>query len=78
MHIITPPSRPSTLLVFATEFLLFRLLFISTFQRLSLRLDSLLSPLTGSLRLRTLGVHLLLEDLLTLLLGLGSVDLWIC
>jgi hypothetical protein len=36
---------------------------------------SLLLSLTGSLGLRTLGVHFLLEDSLTRLLGLGSVDL---
>ena len=36
---------------------------------------SLLLSLTGSLGLRTLGVHLLLQDSLTSLLGLGSVDL---
>lgn len=37
--------------------------------------DTLLSPFAGSLGLRTLGVHLCLELLLTLLLGLGLVDL---
>lgn len=37
--------------------------------------DTLLPPLAGSLGLGTLGVHLLLEDPLTLLLGLGLVDL---
>jgi hypothetical protein len=36
---------------------------------------SLLLSLTGSLGLRTLGIHLLLQDSLTSLLGLGSVDL---
>ena len=44
-------------------------------QGLSLGLDTLLSPLAGSLGLRTLGVHLGLESLLTLLLGLGLVNL---
>ena len=44
-------------------------------QRLSLGLHTLLSPLAGSLGLSTLGVHLVLEDLLTRLLGLGLVDL---
>jgi hypothetical protein len=34
-----------------------------------------LPSFTGSLGLRTLGVHLFLEDSLTLLLGLGLVDL---
>jgi hypothetical protein len=38
--------------------------------------DSLLSALAGSLGLGTLGVHLLLEDTLTGLLGLGLVDLF--
>jgi hypothetical protein len=36
---------------------------------------SLLLSLTGSLGLRTLGIHLLLQDSLTRLFGLGSVDL---
>jgi hypothetical protein len=44
-------------------------------QYLSLGLHTLLSPLTGSLGLSTLGVHLVLENLLTRLLGLGLVDL---
>lgn len=35
----------------------------------------LLLSLTGSLGLRTLGIHLLFQDSLTGLLGLGSVDL---
>ena len=38
--------------------------------------DSLLLSLTGSLGLRTLGIHLLLDDSLTRLLGLGLVDLF--
>ncbi len=37
---------------------------------------SLQLPLAGSLGLRALGVHLLLEQPLTLLLGLGTVNLW--
>lgn len=41
----------------------------------SLGVDTLLSPLAGSLGLRTLGVHLLLEGTLALCLGLGLVDL---
>ena len=41
----------------------------------TLVLDALLSPLAGGLGLRTLGVHLRLEFLLTRLLGLGLVDL---
>jgi len=36
--------------------------------------NSLLLSLTGSLGLRTLGIHLLLQDSLASLLGLGSVD----
>jgi hypothetical protein len=51
------------------------LLFLLALQRLPLSGDSLLSPLAGSLGLCTLGVHLVLEDLLALLLGLGTVDL---
>jgi len=43
---------------------------------LSLGLDTLLSPLTSGLGLRTLGIHLLLEDPLTLLLGLGLVNMF--
>jgi hypothetical protein len=46
-----------------------------TGQSISLGLDTLLSSLACSLGLRTLGVHLLLENSLTLLLGLGLVDL---
>ena len=42
---------------------------------LSLLLDALLSPLAGGLGLRALGVHLGLQSLLALLLGLGLVDL---
>ena len=55
--------------------LLGRLLVVSTGQSIALLLHALLSSLAGSLGLRTLGVHLLLEDSLTLLLGLGLVDL---
>jgi hypothetical protein len=44
----------------------------------SLGNDSLLLSLTGSLGLRTLGIHLLLQNSLTRLLGLGSVDLVGC
>jgi len=46
------------------------------FTELSLLLGdhSLLLSLTGSLGLRTLGIHLLLQDSLTRLLGLRSVD----
>jgi hypothetical protein len=40
-----------------------------------LGLCSLQLPLAGSLGLRTLGIHLLLEDSLTRLLRLSSVDL---
>jgi hypothetical protein len=40
-----------------------------------LLLDSLLPPLPGGLGLRTLGIHLLLEDTFTGLLGLSLVDL---
>ena len=37
--------------------------------------DTLLSPLAGGLGLRTLGVHLLLDNPLTSSLSLGLVDL---
>ena len=41
-----------------------------------LRLRPLQLPLAGSLGPGTLGVHLLVEEPLALLLGLGAVDLW--
>ena len=44
-------------------------------QLLPLGLLALQSPLAGSLGLSTLGVHLVLENLLTRLLSLGLVDL---
>ena len=47
----------------------------SALKLLPLRLLALQSPLTGGLGLSTLGVHLVLENLLTRLLGLGLVDL---
>ncbi len=50
------------------------LLFLSS-QCIPLRHNTLLSPLTGCLGLVALGLHLLLQDTLTLLLGLGLVDL---
>ena len=48
---------------------------ILTQQSPLLGLLAFLSPLTGSLGLRTAGVHLFLQDSLTLLLGLSLVDL---
>lgn len=51
------------------------LFFIVTNQSLLLVLLTFLSPLTGSLGLRTSAVHLLLEESCTLLLGLGLVNL---
>ena len=42
---------------------------------LALLLDTLLPPLASRLGLRALGVHLLLDDPLASLLGLGLVDL---
>jgi hypothetical protein len=51
------------------------LILILSGEGVALLLHTLLSPLTGSLGLRTLGVHLRLEFLLTRLLGLGLVDL---
>jgi len=45
-------------------------------QRVSLGLDTFLSSLTGSLGLGTFGIHFILEDALTLLLGLGLVDMF--
>jgi len=45
-------------------------------QSVSLGLDTFLSSLTGSLGLGTFGVHFILEDALTLLLGLSLVDMF--
>jgi hypothetical protein len=58
--------------------LLLRLLLVGSSKSVPLGLNSLLSPLSGSLGLCTLGVHLFLEDSLTLLFGLGLVDLLHC
>ena len=44
-------------------------------QGIPLRLDPLLSSLAGRLGLGTFRVHLVLDDALALLLGLGLVDL---
>lgn len=55
--------------------LLLRLLLHLASQRIPLGLNTLLSPLTCCLGLVALGLHLLLQDTLTLLLGLGLVDL---
>jgi hypothetical protein len=54
--------------------LLFRLFHFAC-QGISLGLNTLLSSLAGSLGLGTFGVHLLPENALTLLLGLGLMDL---
>lgn len=54
--------------------LLFRLFHFAC-QSISLGLNTLLSSLAGSLGLGTFGVHLISESALTLLLGLGLVDL---
>jgi hypothetical protein len=51
------------------------LLFLVTELSSFLGNNSLQLSLTGSLSLRALGVHLLLKDSLTRLLGLGLVDL---
>jgi len=64
-----PCRKPSSLLLGLL------LLLNLTSQSVPLCLDSLLSPLTSSLGLRTLGVHLILQDPLTLLLSLGLVDM---
>ena len=56
--------------------LLLRLLLLHlASQRIPLCLNTLLSPLACCLGLVALGLHLLLQDTLTLLLGLGLVDL---
>ena len=55
---------------------LFRLrLTVFTGLRVPLRLDTFLSPLPRCLGLGTFGVHLFLQDTLTLFLGLGFVNL---
>lgn len=54
---------------------LFRRWLILASESVSLGLDALLSPLTSRLGLCTFGIHLFLEDPLTLLLGLGLVNL---
>ena len=51
------------------------LLLVLAGQREPLLLHTLLSPLPRGLGLRTLGVHLFLDNPLTLLLGLSLVDL---
>jgi hypothetical protein len=51
-------------------------LFLITELSSSFSNNSLLLSLTGSLGLRTLGIHLLFDDSLTRLLGLGLVDLF--
>jgi hypothetical protein len=48
---------------------------LATSQSTALGLHTFLPSLAGSLGLCTLGVHLLLQDALTLLLGLGLVNL---
>jgi len=63
------PNTPSK-----TKPFLFLLLSNISHESIALLLDPVLSPLTGSLGLGTLGVHLLLQDTLTSLLSLGLVD----
>ena len=50
-------------------------LLVADHQSISLRRHPLQLALTSGLGLGTLGVHLVLQSLLTLLLGLGTVDL---
>lgn len=52
-----------------------RLCLVLASESSTLLLHALLPPLAGGLGLRTLGVHLLLQDPLAGLLGLGLVDL---
>lgn len=65
------PLRKPTPLVHAVS----HLCLVSALQSSALLLHALLPPLAGGLGLRALGVHLLLEDPLAGLLGLGLVDL---
>ena len=58
-----------------SSYLLLGLLLVVSSKSVPLLLDTFLSSLAGSLCLRTLGVHLVLECSLTRLLGLGLVDL---
>lgn len=69
------PSYPLALLQRHQISPLLLLVFLSTSQRLSLRRDTFLSPLTCGPSLVTLDLHFLLEDTLPLLLGFGLVDL---
>ena len=57
------------------DLFLLRILLHLAGQRIPLCLDTLLSPLARCLGLVALGLHFLLQNTLTLLLGLGLVDL---
>ena len=72
-----PPIRQRTTISSSTETrlgLVRRRLLLAR-HLVPLGLDALLSPLARRLGLCALGVHLVLDLLLTLLLGLGLVDL---
>lgn len=71
----TPQTRSSFHDITNRRLLLLRLLVVTS-QRIPLCRNTLLSPLSGCLGLRTLGIHLLLQDPLTLLFGLRLVNLF--
>ena len=73
MHLSRATLRRYVHTIHLFRLLLCRLQFAS--QSISLGLDSFLSSLAGSLGLGTFGIHLLLDNALTLFLGLGLVDL---
>jgi hypothetical protein len=70
-------TLPNTLRMLPSQMLNLLCLSLLSVTELSLSLgnNSLLLSLTGSLGLRTLGIHLLLQDPLTRLLSLGLVNL---
>jgi hypothetical protein len=70
------PSTPFSCFILTISHVVTSSLF--GFKSLTLGLLAVLSPLTSGLGLGALGVHLLLDDALTLLLGLGLVDLSSC
>ena len=73
--VLTYGPSPTSTLRSSQKLLLLPLLLHLTSQRISLCLDTLLSPLARCLGLVALGLHFFLQDTLTLLLSLGLVDL---
>ena len=74
--VMKPPHPPRIRSSTSDQYdLLLGLVLVIACQSIAFGLDSLLSSLTGGLGLRTFRIHLLLQDSLTLFLGLGLVDL---